>query len=82
MNYGQSYQVKSQERLNDDMALLSMEKSLNRLTENNAAVQSEVNKIIRDNEKYGKILSRLKKVKKNQERKYFLQHLLPQYLYR
>ena len=82
MNYGQSYQVKSQERLNDDMALLSMEKSLNRLTENNAAVQSEVNKIIRDNEKYGKILSRLKKVKKNQERKYFLQHVLPQYLYR
>lgn len=45
MNYGQSYQVKSQERLNGDMALLSMEKSLNRLTENNAAVQSEVNKI-------------------------------------
>lgn len=45
MNYGQSYQVKSQERLNDDMALLSMEKSLYRLTENNAAVQSEVNKI-------------------------------------
>ena len=63
MNYGQSYQVKSQERLNDDMVLLSMEKSLNRLTENNAAVQSEVNKIIRDNEKYGKILSRLKKSK-------------------
>ena len=45
MNYGQSYQVKSQERLNDDMALLSMEKSLNRFTENNAVVQSEVNKI-------------------------------------
>ena len=69
MNCGQSYQVKSQERLNDDMALLSMEKSLNRLTENNAAVQSEVNKIIRDNEKYGKILSRLKKSKEELRKK-------------
>lgn len=69
MNYGQSYQVKSQERLNDDMALLSMEKSLNRLTENNAAVQSEVNKIIRDNEKYGEILSRFKKSKEELRKK-------------
>lgn len=69
MNYGKSYQVKSQERLNDDMALLSMEKSLNRLTENNAAVQSEVNKIIRDNEKYGMILSRLKKSKEELRKK-------------
>lgn len=64
MNYGASYQVKSQEDLNDDMAFVALENSLNKLTENNAVAQMKADKIIGKNEKYSEILLRLKKSKK------------------
>lgn len=45
MNYGQSYQVKSQENLSDDMALIALENSLNRLAKSNLVAQKKANKI-------------------------------------
>ena len=64
MNYGQSYQVKSQENLSDDMALIALENSLNRLAKSNLVAQNKANKIIRENEKYSELLLKLKKSKK------------------